>query len=350
MACISAQKTFDSNRFPDEITECNDSRCLKCIEPVYKKYIDPMVSRRMSRIVKRGIYSAKSCMEDAGIETPDAIITGTGLGCIEDTEKFLSSLIKDGEKLLNPTPFIQSTHNTVSSQISLFLKCHAYNITYSHRGLSFESALSDSLMMLNEKTAEHILLGGTDEITANVFDITNRLGHWKKENCSNLNIRESRTKGSVAGEGSVFFLLSGKANTHTYAKIVSVETLSEQLDAESVKKETLSFLEKNNLNPADIDLLLLGINGDSSFGHIYHSLTGTLFSNNACATFKHLCGEYHTASSFATWLAAVILKERSVPAIIRMDNKPIRQLKNILVYNHYRNITHSFILLHNAEF
>ena len=345
MLCISPQQTINSNGIPVDIMGLGNAPYLKCIEPIYKKYIDPMSARRMSRLVKMGIYTAKSCLENAGIEDPDAIITGTGLGCVEDTEKFLSSIILNEENLLNPTPFIQSTHNTISSQISLNLKCHSNNITYAHRGLSFESALLDSILMLKEESAEKVLIGSADEITPNIFAITNRMGHWKTGNLNNLNILNSTTKGAIAGEGSAFFLLLNKPTQPSFAKICSVETFSYSMDALSVKENTESFLQSNNIERSDIDLVLLGINGDNRFDHLYYELTKTMFRNNVCAYFKHLCGEYHTASSFAMWMAAAILKEQSIPDFIRINNMKECKLKNILIYNNYRNLSHSFILL-----
>lgn len=345
MSCISPQQTIYNNGIPVDIMGLGDAPYLKCIEPIYKKYIDPMAARRISRLVKMGIYTAKSCLENAGIENPDAIITGTGLGCVEDTEKFLTSIILNEENLLNPTPFIQSTHNTISSQISLNLKCHAYNMTYAHRGLSFESALLDCLLMLREDSVEKVLIGSADEITPNTFAITNRMGHWKTGNLSNLNILNSTTKGTIAGEGSAFFLLLNKPTQSSFAKICSVETFSYSMDAESVKESAESFLKNNNIEISDIDLVMLGINGDNRFDHFYYELTKTIFENNACAYFKHLCGEYHTASSFAIWMAAAILKEQSIPGFIRINNVRESKLKNILIYNNYRNLSHSFILL-----
>ena len=106
----------------------------------------------MSRIVKMGVFAALSCLRNAEVEIPDAIIAGTGLGCLEDTEKFLGSMYTSEEKLLNPTPFIQSTHNTVAGAIALAIKCHGYNATYTHRGFSFESALIDALMQIHDKS------------------------------------------------------------------------------------------------------------------------------------------------------------------------------------------------------
>ena len=134
LSVISPQNTFTEEKLPAEPVGYHGVRSLRCIEPQYSAYIDPMVSRRMSRIIKMGVCSAMKCLRDSGISNPDAIITGTGMGCVEDTGKFLVSIFENEEKLLNPTPFIQSTHNTVGASIALILKCHNYNNTYGHRG------------------------------------------------------------------------------------------------------------------------------------------------------------------------------------------------------------------------
>ena len=346
---ISPQKTIDCNVFFDEIIKYPEVKYLKCIEPFYKKYLDPMTSRRMSRIVKMSLYAAKICLENAEIENPDAIITGTGLGCAEDTETFLTSIIQNEEKLLNPSPFIQSTHNTISAQISLLLKCHGYNYTYAHRGFSFESALLDCILMFNEKAANSILIGGIDEMTDNVYQITNRLGHWKRENTDHLKILEYKTKGSIGGEGSAFFLLTNQPGKSNYARLSSVHTFYKPENTIIIQNEILTFLNKNNLKIEDIDVSILGLNGDKYFDEIYYELVKNIFQNNFCAYFKHLCGEYHTASAFAIYVAANILKKQFIPDIIKFNNKPDRKIRNILIYNHYRNINHSLILLQNAE-
>ena len=92
---------------------------MMCIEPEYAQYIDPKFLRRMSRILKLGTASSIMALADAGIKIPDAIITGTGYGCLEDTITFAKKMIENKEHALNPTPFIQSTHNTIGSQIAL---------------------------------------------------------------------------------------------------------------------------------------------------------------------------------------------------------------------------------------
>ena len=125
MGNISIQDTLGKN-FIDAPVSYSEPY-IRCIEPNFKDFINPLQLRRMSRIIKRAIASSLTAVEQSGIAVPEAIISGTGLGCIEDTEKFLSAMIENEEKFLQPTYFIQSTHNTISSQIAIYLKCHSYN-------------------------------------------------------------------------------------------------------------------------------------------------------------------------------------------------------------------------------
>jgi 3-oxoacyl-[acyl-carrier-protein] synthase II len=344
-SAISPQNTFSGENIFNDIREYKDVHLMKCIEPQYNTLIDPMASRRMSRIMKMGLASALKCLDEAGISIPDAVITGTGLGCIEDTEKFLGTLYTNEEKLLNPTPFIQSTHNTVAANIAILLKCYGYNNTFSHRGFSFESALLDSLMLLDEGSVNNVLVGGVDELTANSFTITNRLGFWKKEPFSNLSLLDYNSKGSLAGEGTAFFALNKHMTNRSEAKILSVDTFYKPEGFTAIEKRLSAFLINEPAASGQTDLVLMGLSGDNVTDEIYYHLKNTLFRNNPCAYFKHLSGEYDTSSSFALYLASGIIKEQKLPEIIRLDDKPIEKIRKILIYNHLRNAQHSVILL-----
>ena len=181
-----------------------------CMHPDYKQFIDPMVLRRMSPVIRMGLAASKVCMEEAGIEKPDAILVGTGLGCVRDTAKFLRQVIENGELLLNPTAFIQSTHNTVSGQIALMLACRAYNLTFSQNSLSFETALLEGMMLLGEGEASHILLGGIDEVVEESYQL------MKQNGCVN----------SPMGEGSNFFVISSQRSDKSLARIDGMEILN----------------------------------------------------------------------------------------------------------------------------
>src|SRR5436190_21298652 len=117
MSCISPLRTFDENYFFEDAPPVPVSGFLQVIPPDYKEYIPAANIRRTSHVLKMGISSALMALRRSGTETPDAIITGTGIGCFEDTDKFLRQIVENGEKMLTPTPFIQSTHNTVAGQV-----------------------------------------------------------------------------------------------------------------------------------------------------------------------------------------------------------------------------------------
>ena len=341
---ISPQHTTKPGQFPDTITEY-ESVSMNCIEPDYKEYLNPVNARRMGRIIKMGVAAAKICLKGTGVDVPDAIITGTGLGCIEDTEKFLIAILENDERLLPPTSFIQSTHNTVSAQIALDLKCHNYNYTYVHRALSFESALLDALMMFAEKEAKTILLGAADEITPNSIAIFSRLGMLKRKPIKNTDLYNTVSKGSIAGEGAAFFLLADEYRKGDLAKVRAVSSLFNPHGSLFINYEISSFLANNDLTKKDIDLVIYGYSGDSEFDHVYDNVWNNVFKGIPAAHYKHLCGEYFTSSSFALWLAAKIISTQSIPETVRKDKEQPKTIKNIIIYNQYRNIDHSLILV-----
>jgi len=340
---ISPQRTAEGKVFLEEIID-HSTDYLKCLEPDYKKYLDPLLARRMSRLIRMGITSAKLCLKDAGIDMPDTIITGTGLGSVEDTEKILGTIHQD-EFPLNPTPFIQSTYNTISSQIAIQLKCHGYNSTYVHRSFSFESGLLDALLQLEEKNAVNVLMGGIDEMSMNHLSLIRRLGHWKMEPVNSLEILKSKTKGALAGEGSGYFILSQEKNDRSYSWILGVKTIYKPDNTNEIEEEVINFIASAGLTTNDVDIFLTGINGDQDFDPLYYALAEKHFPDKTLLYFKHLCGEYHTSTSFALWVAANILKRQIIPPTLILKHKPLPNIRNVLIYNQYQNIYHALILV-----
>ena len=180
---ISPQKTFGHPPFLTKAVEFSGNR-LSCTEPEYKNIIDVKLIRRMSRIIRMGVAAATECLHEAGVVKPDAIVTGTAYGCLDDTGSFITRMVEFNEELLTPTAFIQSTHNTIGAQIGLMLQCNNYNNAFVHRGFSFESALMDAMMLLKENAAQNVLVGAVDEITTISHTILNRMGLYKQGNVS----------------------------------------------------------------------------------------------------------------------------------------------------------------------
>lgn len=282
-----------------------------CEEPFdFKELVaDASLRRRMSRIVKMGVACGLKCAEGLAPETIDGIITATGLGCLADTEKFMESIVVNNERLLNPTPFIQSTFNTIGGQIALLRGIHSYNVTYVHRGLSFESALIDAAMQIAEGR-RNILLGAVDEITPSSADIQRRLG---------------MTREYELGEGANFFLINAATPGRHRPAVLDIATRSGRLTTDEMIEWIVEITKRNGIKTSD---LCIYTNCDDELAKTiddkFEPISITLFNYKNC--------EYPTLS------ARFLDSAASDMYIIRKDY-------NVLIVNDYQHINHSLILL-----
>jgi hypothetical protein len=214
-----------------------------------------------------------------------------------------------------------------------------------HKGISFESALVDAIMLLKEHEANDILVGGVEEMTDGSYKVLSRLGLFKRWPLSNFHLFNTPTNGTIGGEGASFFLLSDKASDNNLARLDSVETFYGLKDTAEIETRINGFLLRSKVTLNDIDLVITGRNGDLKNDAVYDQLNNSIFKNASLANYKHLSGEYAVSVSFALWLAVNILKRRSVPQIVAQRTIDALAPKKILIYNHYFNIYHSLILV-----
>ncbi len=191
-AQISVQKPLCEDWMTEPVL-CSEPY-LRSQDPDFKPFLNPMQARRMGLILKRAIAVSLTALKEVGIECPDAIFTGTGLGCMENTENFLTAMCRDGEEMLPPTYFMMSTHNTISSAVAILLRCHGYNCTYSQKDISFESALLDAFLQLQIGRASNALVGAHDETTPATYELLKGCGYFGE--------------GITAAEASSAFVLS----------------------------------------------------------------------------------------------------------------------------------------------
>lgn len=231
-AQISVQRPLCEDWMTEPVL-CSE-QYLRCQDPDFKQFLNPMQARRMGLILKRAIAVSLTALKDAGIERPDAIFTGTGLGCMENTENFLSAMCRDGEEMLPPTYFMMSTHNTISSAVAILLRCHGYNCTYSQKDISFESALLDAYLQLQAGRTSNALVGAHDETTPATYELLKGAGYFGD--------------GVTAAEASSAFVLSaslvhepvegtGDASKVALCKLVDVQILHAPTNLEAVVNE-----------------------------------------------------------------------------------------------------------------
>lgn len=313
-ALISAQDTFGESQILKKLN-ATDSK-VEAIHPNYREFIPPAQARRMATGVKMGFAAAKKSLTQANLEIPDAIITGTGMGCNEDTEKFLNKLIADDEQYLTPTAFIQSTHNTVAAQIALALKCHGYNNNHVHGAASFESAVIDAQLLILTEEAQNILVGGVDELGDEFIDYV----------ILQNELQQQKIKVPFS-EGAGFFML-GSEKKNAIAQLTDVAIYS-KIKPEEVEEKLNDFLTENSISTTEIDLLLTGNNGDEF--DVFFDKVSEQFSSAKRLNFKEYSGEFHTASVVAFWMAVEKLKAK--------------EANTVLIYNQFKGENHTFTLL-----
>lgn len=326
-ACISPQPTFEADAFFSAWCPVGKGDQLKANDPDYKVLItDAGKRRRMGHLIKMGVSTSLQCLKQADGMTvmPDAMMSATGMGGLEDTEKFLRCIIDNDEQLLNPSNFIQSTGNTFGGQTGLLLGHHGYNVTYAHGGFSMESALIDAMLQLKDGSINTALVTGADEITATEYEVMRKMGFWRN--------------GRQMGEGSHSFFISKEKtdNSCQLAAVVTQRGIGENEAASELEK----FVTGNGLNMGDIDLVLTGCDCD------YPNMESIKATQRPLLDYKQWCGQYATAAGFGLWLGSELLSRQIVP---NNSNWKQKALKNVVIYSEYRQNDYSFILLRKAD-
>ena len=294
---------------------------VRSLDPTFRDWLSPMESRRLGRLLKRALVTATEAMSKAGISQPDAIITGTGLGCIENTELLLNQMCREGDDTLKPTNFMQSTHNTISSLIAINSHCHGYNSTYSHKAVSFDSALLDAFLQLRLGDISTALVTGNDEMTPSYFTILHRAGYL------------GQTGQVLATETSVAMMLSTDAD-------------GALCELQDIRMSYGTALPTEIMKP---DAILIGTNGCESNDSIYDALIARLPSA-PLLHYKHLFGEGYSSSALGLYAATHIVSNGEAPALMRCDgiNEPL-PVSRLLVVNHSDGNCFSYTQLSNLK-
>lgn len=349
----------------------------KVIEPAYAG-IPANTLRRMSKAVRLGVGAALPLIRQQRI---DGILVGTGNGGMEESVKFLRQIVDYAEGMLAPGHFVQSIPNAIASQIGLSSHNRGYNSTYVHRGLGFEHALIDAAMLVSEQAGSRYLVGGVDELSGYHYQIELADGWYKRPVQPGVSLYDYDSPGSIAGEGAALFLVGGESEQAVAADALTADALGadtlagdalaavrgietfHSTDKRVVAARLQAFLERQLPGVrhlpvgAQLGLFLSGENGDNRALPFYTACEGVLDPTVPVARYKHLCGEYPTASAFAVWLALQLEPGQTLPSHMVKRAGGIRPNKGdpadvilsdsryFLLYNNHKLSQHSFILL-----
>jgi len=307
---------------------------VQAIDPVFRDYIDANSARRMSPIMKRALVTTIKVLNDTGIAHPDAIVTGTSIGCLTQVERFLDSIDENDEQLLKPTYFMQSTHNTVGSTLGIYTKTSSYNTTISHGAISFELALEDAVMQMQLGKVAHALVGGHDEMVEHYYTLLKRAGYVGQANMC------------PCSEVAVAMMLSTDAASPCLCELAGL-AICHNPTHQTIGLTLERLAQQAGLTLGDIEAVMTGVNGNRPNDEAYAPLVQSWFAHATLLRYKHLFGENYTVSALGLYAAAHSLSQGYLPEPLLVDNQSAtpRQVSNILLLHHDDNNNFAFILL-----
>lgn len=294
LSSISHQNSFQKDSIWTELTTLEANS--ECESPDYKQYIPANALRRLSPVLRMALAAAQDCQSKVDGEF-DAISVGTALGCLKDTEKFLTTFLTTNADTLSPTAFIQSTHNTIGGQISLALGNHAYNMTHTQNSVSFEVALIDALLCAKDGKS-NVLVGAADEAIDFLEGLRGEI------------IQSDRQFTS----GASFFVLGPQE------KLVKVIDCDIEYGTQSIHQSIDQFLAKNNVTINQIDLVLFAENID--------------LNAKKSLNYQDYTGLYYSSSAFAFHIGHDFLKSTNSSKVFIVNNQSDKRLGLTLIEKH----------------
>jgi 3-oxoacyl-[acyl-carrier-protein] synthase II len=301
---------------------------VRCVDPDFKQFISAGEARRMGKLLKRALATSLSALSEGGIEHPDAVITGTGFGSVENTELFLDAMVREGESLLKPTQFMQSTHNTTSSLISIHTKSHGYNSTYSQKHLSFDSALYDAWLQFRLGRIHSALVGGHDEMSTVFHSFMRKAGFLS--DCD------------ICSEAAVSVLLSDEPSDKALCTLGGV-WIKNRPSSDEVCVQIRKMLEENGLSPEDVGAVMTGMNGSEADAD--YAFLDDVLPQAGKLRYKPLFGDCFSAPALGVYASCQCLAKGQVPASLTADNAPRPCGQSVLVVNIAERRHCSLILL-----
>jgi 3-oxoacyl-(acyl-carrier-protein) synthase len=307
--------------------------------------------RRLGRAQRMALAAAHLAVKDSpvGLAAGEAgaVAAATGLGELGETAAFLENMIALGEREPRPACFVNSVHNSLASQIAMGLGLKGENHLFTHGPMSFELALWQALHVLGTGRAEQVLACGADSLSPYVLAAGRAFEWWRSDGAALAPMSEPPVakRGTLPGEGAAALLLARPRPAgpgERRARIAAV--LARPLHLPSFEAEAeLGFMEQAlagaRLALGEVGFVLFGANGDERLDAKYRqvalALASRLGRQMPWGVYKHLCGEFCTASALGVALAAQIVRRGRVPDELArpLAPAPDAPVANVLVYH-----------------
>lgn len=254
-------------------------------------WISPRQARRMSPPSRLAVASARMAFEQAGLEEGEAaerntaVVTSTSFGPSSYTEDLMRQILLDAPTAASPFLFSEAVANAPAAQVALLLKAKGPNLTVTQRESGPLLALAHGAETLRRGRAGLALVAAADESNSLLHSVLDRFGALagsrpRDDEARNRPRREvarpfdRRRDGFVLGAGATALLLEtaesaagrGTRPLATLRAVISAFDPNSHEAGWSSDPEPLATalhrgLERHDLDPSSIDLVVAGASG-----------------------------------------------------------------------------------------
>ena len=252
--------------------------------------VDRRSLRRTDHHTRMALLGCQTALSDAGItdSLTDSlgIIVATGYGSTCNTFDFQELCTEGDIRGFSPIQFSNSVHNAAGAHIAAFLKTRGPNLSINQFDLSIPLAFLTAEHWLAEERVERVLVGGVDDFAR--ITAFHRQCRFPEDTPS-----DSCPIPAAVGEGSVFFLLSRKADRPSrYGVIQEVSTGSGHGPLPKIASEDICFIGADGLS-----------SGEAGYGR---------WVSGPAAVYGHLYGNLPVGMGFDIAVAALSLQEGKI--------------------------------------
>jgi 3-oxoacyl-(acyl-carrier-protein) synthase len=305
--------------------------------------------KRMGRGQEMAILAVQralaTCAHPPEKGSATAVSVGTAWAEEGDEIVFLENLIKLGEKGAKPAYFVNSVKNALASQLALTFGFQGENQTFAHDALSFETALWQGARLLSAGRARHAVVCGVEALVE-FQEIHGHLLGWYGTDSAQLAPLGAEARGvgqgTLPGEGAAAFVLTVPGSVAApLARLTFVRGRGPLRRAPVLAAGSeLAFVEQALADAgtrlSEVGLVLLGANGDARLDAIYAALAGSLRASApglAVGVYRHLTGDFATASALGFELAVRAVAGRCVPSNVCVVAGSPAQTKQVLLFH-----------------
>jgi len=341
---IDQIRSFDTSAFPSHKgAEVNEYRA--------KEFISSKNLRKMDRLSRMAVGSARMALDDAGL-TIDAsnrdrigMVLGVAFGSTEVTAGLARTLFEEGPNAVNPFHVPNTVLNAPAGHASIELGFRGVNTTVNHKEVSAETAIAYAVSEICKGSADVMLAGGADVLGELLFE---SLTHFRVLSPTAGGAEQARPfdvsrNGYIVGEGAGVLCLEALEHAENRGAAVYAEVAGWGMSASpspltdwtgddrGVVLAVKRALTAGGIRTEDVDCVYAAANGGIKLDALEADALGKLFSNDPkplLTSVKGALGESFSSGGIRAAAMTLSLHNGILPPTVGLRN-PMSGLERV---------------------